>query len=258
MSDSRDENPLQFLSRLEISEADNDVRNIHSMLKMENLISGMELRIFKIRPGVAGIIAGEVSAMTKNYVSVDMYQTDADRQAKIQNTAIVEKSHIDKKDLSIGDHVAIRYFADGSKMGNVIDLVEDSEWVISIGGITDEYPDLRDIVLKMFSDASHRGTKMIPDRDIPVILQSAVKDFCEPRGFEMDGDSSANINVKRVFTSQVKKNEIAVHQSSLCVNAYNENPRKNEKHQANRTIFSSSAVTASMFPAPGGTGGPRA
>lgn len=229
-------NPLEFLSRIEISEADNDVRNIHSMLKMENLVSGMELRIFKVKPGVAGIIAGEVSAMTKNYVSVDMYQTEADKKAKIQNTTIVEKAHIDKKDLSIGDHVAIRYFADGSKMGNVIDLVEDSEWVISVGGITDEYPDLRAIVLKMFSDASQCGTKMIADRDIPAILQAAVKDFCEPRGFDMDADSQANINVKRIFTSQIKKSEISVQQSTLCVAAYNDNPRKDEIRKSG-TVF---------------------
>jgi hypothetical protein len=222
-------NPLEFLSRIEISEADGEVKNIHSLLKMERLLSGLELRVFRVKKGVAGLIVGEISAMAKGYVSVDLCQTPAEKAAKIQNTAIIEKAHIDKKDLSLGDHVAIRYFADGSRMGNVIDLETDAEFIMAVDGVTDEYPEFRNILLKMLSEASQKGRRFVPDRDIPDIVKAAVKDFCEPRGFQMDGESKSSIDVKRIFTSQVATSEVTVNQSKLCVAAYNANERKNEK-----------------------------
>ncbi|OIR05995.1 hypothetical protein GALL_117920 [mine drainage metagenome] len=222
-------NPLEFLSRIEIAEADGEIQNIHCLLKMESLLSGLELRIFRVKQGVAGIIAGEVSAIAKNFVSVDLYQSPSERAAKIQNTAIVEKAHIDKSNLTIGDHVAIRYFADGSRMGNVIELEEDAEFVMAVDGVTEEYPEFRAILLKMLSASSQKGRMIIPDRDIPGIIQAAVKEFCEPRGFVMDGESKASIDVKRIFTSLLSKSEVTVKQSALCVEAYNANERRNEK-----------------------------
>lgn len=225
------DNPLDFLSRVEISESDSEIRNLHSLLKMETLAAGLELRIFRVKKGVAGMLAGEVSAIAKNYVSVDLYQTPAEKAAKIQNTAIIEKAQIDKKDLSVGDHVAIRYFANGSRRGNVIDLDEDAEFIMSLDGVTDDYPEFKTILLKMMSVSSNKGRVLIPDRDIPGIVQAAVKEFCEPRGFGMDAESKVNIDVKRIFTSQISKSEVTVNQARLCVEAFNANERKDEKPQ---------------------------
>lgn len=225
------DNPLNFLSRIEISESDVEIRNLHSLLKMESMLAGLELRIFKVKKGVAGLIAGEVSAIAENYVSVDLYQTPAEKAAKIQNTAIVEKAHIDRKGLTIGDHVAIRYFADCNRRGNVIDLDEEAEFIMAVDGVTDDYPEFKTILLKMLSESSKRGRAFIPDRDIPGIVQAAVKDFCEPRGFGMDAESKVNIDVKRIFTSQISKSEVTVNQAKLCVDAYNANERKDEKPQ---------------------------
>lgn len=227
--DNDDLDFLKFLSRADIAESSGEIRNVNSMLSMESLLSGTQIRIFRVQPGVAGIIAGEVSAITRNYVAIDMYQSKEDKRDRIQNTAVVEKSHIDKKDLAIGDHVAIRYFSDGSKMGNVIELLPNSEFIVSVGGITDEYPELRQLVLKALTNASQKGTRHLTNDNIKHALSQAVKEFCEPRGFEMDGDSASSINVQRIFTSQVKKDEISCVQTSVALDAYNSNPRRHEQ-----------------------------